>query len=363
MSSSFELSFTERKTPLISVLIPCYNRPEGLDNALSDFTGQTYRNIEIVVSDNCSPQKKEIAAVMAKYAHDPRIRYTRRAENVGMLRNSLGVLEDARGQYLTWGSDDDRWDKDYLLELFTLLKKNPDASCAFCDYDVINPEGEKYIGFPEAYPFLKQFDDPDRISRLKKFILAKEGYSNKSCPIRALIKTEIVRDYFDKMQDLGLLENWGDMLVVFAFLMEGRMVTSPRVLHKFTSGNDKDYFPTPPNPYFYLEGYLKLMNCRLPVEEVKVLREFVGMKLTQADCAFGGKELARTLQNISTLMKVPGFDIDIHDVESLSHYLEVKDYCAVLRIITRIYRKFTPDLVLQIIAAQRMNQIKESVVA
>ncbi len=363
MNRRFELSFSERNTPLISVLIPCYNRPEGLDNALSDFTSQTYRNIEIVVSDNCSPQKNEIAAVMAKYAGDPRIRYTRRAENVGMLRNSLGVLEDARGKYLTWGSDDDRWDKDYILELFTLLKKNPDASCAFCDYDVINEVGEKRLEYPKAYPFLKQFDDPDRISRLKKFILAKEGYSNKSCPIRALIKTDIVRDYFSKMHDFGLLENWGDMLVVFAFLMEGRMVMSPRVLHKFTAGNVKDYFPTPPNPYFYLEGYLKLMNCRLPAEEVEVLREFVGMKLTQTDCAFGGKEFAGTLQNISSLMKLPGFEIDIHDVENLSHYLEVKDYCAVLRIITRIHRKLTPDLVFQIVAEQNKNEIKERVVA
>jgi len=87
------------------------------------------------------------------------------------------------------------------------------------------------------------------------------------------------------------------------------------------------------------------------------------MKLTQADCAFGGKELAGTLQNISALMKLPGFEIDIHDVENLSHYLEVKDYCAVLRIITRIHRKLTPDLVFQIVAEQKKNEIKERVVA
>ncbi|MBI9113106.1 glycosyltransferase [Maridesulfovibrio ferrireducens] len=341
--------------PLVSVLLPCYNRPAGLDDALHDFTSQTYTNVEIIVSDNCSPQKEAMQRVMAKYADDPRIRYTLQKENIGMLRNSLDVLQKAKGEYIIFASDDDRWDKDFVFELFTLLKKNPDASCAFCDYDVISPEGHKRTDYPEAYPFLKEFDDPDRISRLKKFILAKEGYSNKSCPIRALIKTEIVQGYYRKMNDFGLFENWGDMLVVFAFLMEGRLVTSPRVLHKFTVGNSKDYFRTPPNAFYYLEGYLKLMHSRLPPHEVEILSEYVGMKLRQTDCPLGGKELVSTLKSISSILQISDSIIDMQDIENLNHYLQTNENCAALRVITKIFRKFTPAVIMQLLEAQQNN--------
>ena len=41
--------------PLVSIGIPTYNRPEGLRAALLAITRQTYKNIEVIVSDNASP--------------------------------------------------------------------------------------------------------------------------------------------------------------------------------------------------------------------------------------------------------------------------------------------------------------------
>src|SRR6185369_14932342 len=42
-------------TPLVSVGVPTYSRPEGLRRALRALTEQTYENLEIIVSDNASP--------------------------------------------------------------------------------------------------------------------------------------------------------------------------------------------------------------------------------------------------------------------------------------------------------------------
>jgi glycosyltransferase involved in cell wall biosynthesis len=53
--------------PLVSVGIPCYNRPEGLKRTLECITGQTYKNLEIIVSDNCSPDP-EVERVGREYA-------------------------------------------------------------------------------------------------------------------------------------------------------------------------------------------------------------------------------------------------------------------------------------------------------
>ncbi|MEL6166686.1 MAG: glycosyltransferase, partial [Cyanobacteria bacterium J06628_3] len=45
-----------QKQPLVSIIIPTYNRPEYLNLALASAVQQTYQNIEIIVSDNCSPE-------------------------------------------------------------------------------------------------------------------------------------------------------------------------------------------------------------------------------------------------------------------------------------------------------------------
>ena len=69
--------------PLVSVGIPTYNRPDGLRRTLECITGQTYRNLEIIVSDNCSPNP-DADKVGKEFAQkDPRIQYFRQKENTG----------------------------------------------------------------------------------------------------------------------------------------------------------------------------------------------------------------------------------------------------------------------------------------
>ncbi|MBU4370171.1 glycosyltransferase [Patescibacteria group bacterium] len=43
---------------LVSVGIPTYNRPESLRRTLECITSQTYKNLEIIISDNCSPNQE-----------------------------------------------------------------------------------------------------------------------------------------------------------------------------------------------------------------------------------------------------------------------------------------------------------------
>lgn len=59
--------------PLITIAIPTYNRADSyLRHALDSALNQTYKNIEIVVSDNCSVDNTE---EVVQGLHDPRIRY------------------------------------------------------------------------------------------------------------------------------------------------------------------------------------------------------------------------------------------------------------------------------------------------
>ena len=98
---------------LVSVGIPTYNRPQGLRLALECVTLQTYKNLEIIISDNFSTNP-EVELVIKEYKDkDQRIRYFRNSENIGATKNFDLVLEKATGKYFMWAADDDEWDNEH----------------------------------------------------------------------------------------------------------------------------------------------------------------------------------------------------------------------------------------------------------
>lgn len=98
--------------PLVTIGIPTYNRANGyLKEALGCALAQTYPNIEIVVSDNASPDNTE--AVVRSYA-DPRIRYFRQEKGLIPNDNFNFCLAQARGAYFLMLPDDDKIDSDFV---------------------------------------------------------------------------------------------------------------------------------------------------------------------------------------------------------------------------------------------------------
>lgn len=111
--------------PLVSVGIPAYNRPEGLRRTLDCITAQTYTNLEIIVSDNCSPDPKVEQIAREFQRQDSRIKYFRQERNIGPLDNFKFVLEQSSGEYFMWAADDDEWEPAFCETLMEIhLKGN-----------------------------------------------------------------------------------------------------------------------------------------------------------------------------------------------------------------------------------------------
>ncbi|MGQ0828888.1 MAG: glycosyltransferase family 2 protein [Bacteroidota bacterium] len=99
---------------LVSVGIPTYNRPEGLKRSLEQISAQTYTNLEIIVSDNCS-NNKEVKEIVEEFVRkDPRVKYYRQTSNIGLTLNFKFVLQKATGEYFMWASDDDEWHPTFI---------------------------------------------------------------------------------------------------------------------------------------------------------------------------------------------------------------------------------------------------------
>ncbi len=125
--------------PLISVIIPTYNRLDYLKEAIASVVSQTYTHLEIIVTDDCGSENPQ--PVIDAF-QDTRIRLRRNPKNLGIGLNATYGFSAANGKYVASLNDDDRWDKDFLSTLIKPLEKNPDLALAFCDYYVMDENSE-----------------------------------------------------------------------------------------------------------------------------------------------------------------------------------------------------------------------------
>jgi glycosyltransferase involved in cell wall biosynthesis len=132
------------EAPLVSVVVPAFNRTRYLGAALESALGQTYRNIEILVSDDAS-REDIFGAVVARYT-DPRVKYHRNPSNLGMGMNTWGALVRAGGKYVATLHDDDIWEPDFLETLVPPLERDESLSVAFCDHWIIDEAGAVNVG-------------------------------------------------------------------------------------------------------------------------------------------------------------------------------------------------------------------------
>jgi glycosyltransferase involved in cell wall biosynthesis len=113
--------------PLVSIGIPTFNGSKTIAQAIKSVLRQSYRNIELVISDNASEDETEI--ICQRFCEvDDRIKYIRQRKNQGAILNFLTVVEKASGIFFMWLGDDDVLDEDYIYECLKVLINNPEYS-------------------------------------------------------------------------------------------------------------------------------------------------------------------------------------------------------------------------------------------
>lgn len=100
------------KAPLISVLIPCYNRELYLEECVNSVLNQDFENLEVIISDNNSTDSTlKIAQSFA--SRDIRVRVLVNESNLGPIPNWWSCLRAATGRFVHW-----LWSDDYILPKF-----------------------------------------------------------------------------------------------------------------------------------------------------------------------------------------------------------------------------------------------------
>lgn len=120
--------------PLISIILPTYNRPDYLAITLDSVLSQTYDNFEIIICDN---NENDVSEKVVKQYNDKRIFYFHNKENLGSIGNYNKCLSLAKGDYFHFLCDDDILLPNCLQEKVELIN-NTKAQFVFSKFGLID---------------------------------------------------------------------------------------------------------------------------------------------------------------------------------------------------------------------------------
>lgn len=188
-----------KNAPLVSVGIFTYNRPKGLKQTLECITTQTYKNLEIIVSDNCSLGPETQQVIQAFLEADDRIVSFRQNKNIGMVNNSNFVIKKATGKYFMFAADDDEWYPQFIEKCVSVLEDNPDIiMCTTQSIIVSDVILEQRKNYPSTYtetPYYLCNEDANTvglspIERVKKTIVK----SGTNTAVYGLYRTDLLKN-------------------------------------------------------------------------------------------------------------------------------------------------------------------------
>lgn len=202
--------------PSISIGLPVYNGARFLPQALESLLGQSFSDIELIVSDNASSDSTQ--DICTEYAmHDARIRYVRQNVNIGAMRNWNFVAKQARGKYFKWSSASDYCAPDMLARCFAAMEAESDIVLCYgqtCLVDQETGELTEYTGNIEVMEDLPH----ERFSKLCGSLKLNNAYGG-------LIRTDALH-----RTKLNRLYSGGDIILMAELALMGRFRLLPQTL-------------------------------------------------------------------------------------------------------------------------------------
>lgn len=135
--------------PLVSVIIPTYNRPTYLRRCLESVLNQTYKNIEIFVVDDNNPETEariETEKIMNEYVNGKNVTYLKHNFNKnGSAARNTG-WKHSSGKYITFLDDDDEIDESKIQKQVECLEKLDESwGACYTAYKLIKEYGSNQI--------------------------------------------------------------------------------------------------------------------------------------------------------------------------------------------------------------------------
>lgn len=151
------VSFT--RAPKVSVIVPTYNRPERLRTALASLAAQTYQDFEVIVINDAGCEVESIIAACADRYRMTTISHDR---NRGLAASRNSGLRAAKGDYIAYLDDDDRYLSNHLETLVAYLDRH-ECRVAYTDAWRVHERriDDVYVEAARDVPYSNEFSPVD----------------------------------------------------------------------------------------------------------------------------------------------------------------------------------------------------------
>jgi glycosyltransferase involved in cell wall biosynthesis len=203
--------------PLVSIGLPAYNGGAYLEASIRSLLDQSYRHIELIISDNASTDgSSEVCQRLA--AEDPRIVYVLQPQNIGGVGNHNAVRALAKGEFFMWASCDDLWKPTYVERCVDVLRTRPDVVLAY----TVNARIDEHSAPLPDIPVGPRLDADSAVDR---FVLLAEMYRAIE-PFYGLIR----RSALERCAMMTLHPGF-DRILLTELGLHGKMVQLPEALY------------------------------------------------------------------------------------------------------------------------------------
>ena len=135
-------------SPLVSVVIPAYNRAGTISRSVQSVLNQSLQDFEIIVVDDGSSDNT--ATVVQSFA-DGRIRVLRHENNQGAGPARNTGMQAAQGQYIAWLDSDDEWFPDKLqIQIEAMRQASSEYRASYTAYEIVQQGFSKIHFSPES---------------------------------------------------------------------------------------------------------------------------------------------------------------------------------------------------------------------
>jgi glycosyltransferase involved in cell wall biosynthesis len=140
---------TEDMTPVVTIGITAYNRPELLREAVLSIINQTYSNFELLIGNDYT--KTPVTFDTLGISPDSRVKLLNYSENMGEINNMNHLLNLAQTEWFVWLADDDVFHQSFLEATLNSIGNKSGVVAAYSGYTSGNTLKSNFFNDIDVY--------------------------------------------------------------------------------------------------------------------------------------------------------------------------------------------------------------------
>ena len=262
--------------PTVSVCIPVYNGSAYIAESIESVLGQTYKDLCIIILDNCSTDGT--ADIIRKFK-DSRIRYIRNEKNIGLVKNHNRCIELCETKYLNIWHHDDIMMPENLEKKISILEKENHVGLIFSNVRNVDENGK---GLPYTWHEECQRDYVENGKLIFRKYLEKMHFGALFFIGSVVVRKECLIRVGGFRPDYSPLTCDSEIWLRVLLLSDGACLGEPLVKYRQFKGNSTSQY----NGIEFIERHFEVVEkvfkeCQDHIPDWKILKKEVGERFVR----------------------------------------------------------------------------------